>query len=174
MIDLSDCTELGDITRCHGIHGEVVLQLSNLQYNDIINMESVFIEIDGSPVPFFVTSYKERTTDTLALSFDDIHTEEQAREILNCRVFIDSSQIIQDKLQTSSADNLIGYTLVDEQFGELGSVDEIMVLENNPLIKVRYKNRELLIPFHKHFILRIDHKKSILYIKTPEGLLDIN
>ena len=174
MIDLSDCIELGTITKCHGIHGQVVLRLCNLSFDAIKEMEAVFIQIDGLPVPFFITEYAERSNDTLILTIDDIKEEQAAKDLMNSRVFIKSSQVEIPESYLPKFHPLNGYTVIDVKSGKLGIADEILDLDNNPLLRILTKKKEILLPFHDDFIHSINTKDKILYVSVPKGLLDVS
>jgi len=45
---------IGVFTRTHGAQGDLVLRLLAFDAEDLPEMEWVFVEIDGLPVPFFV------------------------------------------------------------------------------------------------------------------------
>jgi 16S rRNA processing protein RimM len=36
------------------------------------------------------------------------------------------------------------------------------------------ENKEILVPLHEHFILRIDTRKQTIIMDLPEGLTEIN
>ena len=174
MIDLSDCVELGTITKCHGIHGQVVLRLSNLSFNAIKEMEPLFIEIDGLPVPFFVTEFAERSKDTLLLTIDDIDEEQAAKDLIDSRVFITSSQVAIPEIQLPKFHPVDGYSVIDKQLGKLGIAGEILDLDNNPLLRILNNKKEILLPFHDDFIHSINTRDKILYVSIPKGLLDVS
>ena len=174
MIDLSDCIELGTITKCHGVRGQVVLRLNNLSFNDIKEMELVFIEIDGLPVPFFITEYSERSKDTLVLTVDDIEEVNEAKGLVDCLVYIKSSQVEIAENLIPQTNLLIGYAVIDIQLGKLGVIDEILYFDKNPLLRILNNKKEILLPLHEEFILEIDNRNKFLHVKAPEGLLDIS
>src|SRR5690606_22352548 len=93
MIDLSDCLVLGTLAKTHGIRGQLILKLNHFTFEDILLMETVFLEIEGLPVPFFVSEYIERSGDTIILAFDDIETESKAKELIGLTVFIPARSV---------------------------------------------------------------------------------
>lgn len=173
MINLSDCIELGKITKCHGINGQVILKLSNPDIEEINEMELVFIKVDGLPVPFFISEHTERSGNSLVLTIDDIRNETDAREIIDCAVYIQNSQVELSDVPLLQSNDLVGFIVVDEKLGEIGKIERILDYDNNPLLQIIHKNRELLIPLHEDLIIELDSNKSILYIRAPEGILDI-
>jgi 16S rRNA processing protein RimM len=173
MIDLTDCIVLGAITKTHGIHGQVVLLLDQLSFNDIQKMESVYIEIDGLPVPFFISGFEEKTPNTIILTFDDPATEILIKELIDCKVLLPRSNIKAGKKLLRFDQNIVGYTVKDKSRGTLGVVAEILSIEQNPLIKIIQGKKEILLPLQPDFILKIDKSTRYLYVQVPEGLIDL-
>jgi 16S rRNA processing protein RimM len=174
MIDLSDCFELGTITKNHGVRGQVVVRLNNLSFDDIKEMETVFIEIDGLPVPFFITEYSEHSKETIVLTIDDINKEEDAKKLVNCHVYIKSSQVERSENPIQSTNFLIGFTVIDMHAVELGVIDEILNIDNNPLLRIVRNKQEVLLPLHEDLVHEIDVENKIIRVKVPEGLMDLS
>jgi len=71
--------------------------------------------------------------------------------------------------------NLIGYIVIGSGNERVGSISEIIPNNGQWLLNVISPDRKnILIPFHEHFILRIDRRKKIVVMDIPEGLLEIN
>jgi 16S rRNA processing protein RimM len=174
MIDLTDCTSIGSITRAHGVHGQFVLVLDQVTFRDIKKMESVFIEIDGLPVPFFISSFQEKTSSSLILTFNEPDITILTKDLIDSRVYIPNSFL---KISKSSAEfdkNLIGYTIKDKNLGDIGQVNEFISIEKNPLLKILKGKKEILIPLQPHFITHIDKKTKKIYVHLPDGLIDLS
>jgi 16S rRNA processing protein RimM len=173
MIDLSDCLLLGKISKTHGIRGQVILRYNNLGFEDIIKMESVFIEIDGLPVPFFIDEYSERNNESLVLTLEDICTESQAKLLVDKRVFVKSSSFKKSKILLNQPETYIGYKVVDKKHGDIGILKEVLDIYQNPLYKIKDGKKEILIPIHPEFIIKIDNKLKIILVDTPPGLTSL-
>jgi 16S rRNA processing protein RimM len=164
---------LGRITKISGHEGAVAVKSEKNFIENIPQLESVFLEIEGRPVPFFISGLEYSGADILKLSFQGYDSIEKISEFIGCRVFL-TSGIYNDKL-TESNENLIGYRLFVQEDKLLGSISE--VLENNGqwLIKVISVNKkDILIPFHEHFIVSFDKGKKVIVMNIPEGLTEIN
>jgi 16S rRNA processing protein RimM len=174
MIDLTDCIPIGTIIKSHGIRGQVVLRLDYLEFSDIIKMETVFIEIDGLPVPFFVSEYYEKDTHQLVVSFEDFDAKNCIDDLMESRVFI-SAQYIHTKIALKeSPETLIGYEVHDILHGKLGIVNELIPSANNPLFRICSKKKEILFPVQPAFIVEIDKSNKIIHVQAPDGLIDLN
>lgn len=164
---------IGTITKPHGIRGNLVLKLNNLYFDDIKEMETVFLEIEGLPVPFFILEYSERGPDALLISLEDIKSEESARELSNCKVYLHSNCIEAAESSLHNMNTMIGFEVIDENHGKLGVLVEILEISSNSLLKIGAGKKEILVPLNNQFILNIDSIKKTISVHTPEGLLDI-
>jgi len=173
MLDLSDCVLLGTVTKIHGIRGNIVLTLDNLNFDDIIEMETVFLEIEGLPVPFFVLEYSERSSKGLLLKFEDIESENQAREFISCKVYIPANCIEKTSSPLREINNTLGFEVIDSKHGSLGKLEEILEISSNSLMKIVSGKKEILLPLNEQFILQINHDQKLISVEIPEGLLEI-
>jgi 16S rRNA processing protein RimM len=173
MIDLSDCSILGTIAKVHGIRGQVVLRLHNLSFDEINEMGTVFIEIDGLPVPFFITGYLEKSHDSLILTFEDITAEKKARELVGCRIFVGENSLRRRKKTLGQIDLLLGYEVFDLNYGKIGILEDIIDFQQNPLFRIVNGSKEILVPIQPQFIQKIDKSKKCFTINTPPGLIDL-
>ena len=148
-----------------------VLLEKNLIEN-IPDMESVFLEIEGKPVPFFILQSDYSGGDILRLKFDGYDTVEQANEFTGCRVFLTSGEREEKRAEVRTF-NSYRILLPDDSF--VGTISEIIENPGQLLLAIiAPAGKELLIPFHKDFIVSIDKKKKIIVMDLPEGLLEIN
>jgi 16S rRNA processing protein RimM len=173
MIDLTDCYNLGTITKPHGIRGQVVLRLNNLGFDDILNMGTVFFEIDGLPVPFFIDEFSERDHDAITLTVEDIPSEQKARELVNCKVFVKNNTLKIRSVFEQEYDKLVGYEVFDKIHGRLGILENIDNFQMNRLFHIVKEKKDYLIPVQPEFIIKIDKKHRQLTLNTPEGLIEL-
>lgn len=173
MINLSDCIELGVLGKPHGIKGQLILKLSGLDYEDIQEMESVFIIIDGLPVPFFIDEFSERSSDTLLIKFDTVHTESDARKYCDKTVFLEKKFISEHSNIQLSSDDLFGYKVIDIAYGELGVFESVLNIESNPVLSILKGKTEILIPLQDEFIVSINDTQKEIIVNCPAGLLEL-
>ncbi len=173
MPENEDYYLIGILTKTHGISGELILKSDNLQFEKINKMESVFIEFDGIPVPFFISGISPRGNSSAIIKFDDINSEDQASEFVNCKVY-SIDLICGEKNDIKyTAGSLKGYKVIDIKLGSLGIISEYLDFAHNPLFKIKKSKKEILLPVNEEFILEIDSENKIIKVQTPEGLIDI-
>ena len=69
--------------------------------------------------------------------------------------------------------DLLGFTAIDENEGELGKITAINEYPQQLIATVNYKSCEVLFPLNEEIIKGIDVVTGTLFIDLPEGLLDI-
>ncbi len=174
-LDIHKLIPLGFINKTHGFQGELSLAIDSDISLSLEQFKSsfLFIEIDGLPVPFFVETIREKSGGVL-VKFETIDTELQAKKIVGKKVL--AEQMTEDKQDNDEEPawfHLLGYSVTDKTYGNLGSILEIQELPMQFLAACQVKNKEILFPLHEEFILEIDDVKHTILIDLPEGLLDV-
>ncbi len=172
MINITDYLPAGFITRTHGIQGKLIIRLEATNADDIPEEEWVFVEIDGLPVPFFLTEVHELNENKITVALDTITTETDARKLVGCKLFIHKDNLSERTKKLHKEKSIIGYKVHDKKLGLIGTIVEIIHIAENPVIRIN-GTKEFLVPYHKDFILKIAHKDKLLQVMLPDGLLGI-
>ena len=164
---------LGRITKVSGYEGAVAVKLEKIFTENIPPMESVFLEIEGRPVPFFIADIDYSGADILRLQFEGYETGEKVNEFVGCRVFL-TSGVDEDNFSAQDT-GLTGYIVIVEKDKFLGTVYEVIQNPGQWLLNVLSPDKKsFLIPLHEDFIVSIDKKKKTIKMDIPEGLTEIN
>lgn len=175
MINLDDCIELGFITKPSGIKGQLIIRLSKTNFEDIIKLEQVFVQIDGLPVPFFIESSSQKNYEDLLVKFEGIDSELTARKLSDSKVYLNKKFIAYTSATgIDDIHQFEGYSVEDEQLGYVGKLESVLAHANNPLMLVTNKAKEFYIPLHEDFLISIDTKNNKIIVNCPPGLLEIN
>jgi 16S rRNA processing protein RimM len=165
---------LGRITKVSGYEGAVAVKVEKIFTENIPQMESVFLEIEGRPVPFFISGLEYSGADVLKLWFEGYDTVEKVSEFTGCRIFL-TEEVIDEKNQKSDNQLLIDYQVYTKESILLGPISDIISNNGQWLLNIITLNKKnVLIPFHEDFIISIDKRKKIVVMDIPEGLLEIN
>ena len=68
---------------------------------------------------------------------------------------------------------VIGFTVVDANFGEVGQIVHINDKAAQPLFEIDRQGAEVFIPMVDDFIKKVDREKKIIEVETPQGLIDL-
>lgn len=164
---------LGRITKVSGYEGAVTIRLEKIFLENIPGMESVFLEIEGRLVPFFISDSDYSGADILKLRFEGYDSVDKINEYVGCRVFLTIGK--PDQTQSDDIQSLIGYQVFIESNKLIGVISTVVLNPGQWLLSIISENKkEILIPFHEDFIVKINKKKKTLLMDIPEGLTDIN
>ena len=129
------------------------------------NIDFLFVEIDGTYIPFKINEIKKIKKNSLEIKFEFINNHKDAAEIVSKNVFIEK------KFCTYKEENkneIIGYIVIDEDLSKFGEI--VNILNNNiqKLLEIRENNstKSFLIPYVNEFIFNIDHSKKTIYVRN--------
>ena len=169
----NDCFQLGHITRTHGTRGEVVFFLDVDFPEDYDELDSVFVEIKGQLVPYFIKSINVHKGNKAIVKFEDINSIEAATPLINCALFLPEDNLDELDERQFYYHEIIGFSVVDEKLGALGTVATVYTMATQDLIAMNYQGKEILIPVNDTIVPKIDRELKILHVSLPEGLLDV-
>jgi 16S rRNA processing protein RimM len=169
------CSQIGYISKPHGISGEVVFRLKGLLAEDINIKEPVFVEFDETLVPFFIRKIRP-SGDMAFVSLEFIDSEKEASELRGKSIFIKTTKKEAANIIAEAEDlfEFEGWTIVDKNSDFTGEITGYSDESGNPLFHILRGNEEFYIPVQEEFIKSTDEKKKIIYMELPEGLLNIN
>ena len=168
----SDTWLVGNLAKLHSFKGRFLLVSDTYVSEEIENWESVFLDIEGLLVPFFI-DYVNLTSDTSAIiGFEDINTSEKAKEFVSCNVYQLQSLAVEQE-EVALPGHLSGYQVIDKKAGNIGKIDKILDYNQNLLFRIIKGKQEILIPLSDEIILSVNHKKKEVSINAPDGLLDL-
>ena len=169
MIKREEVYKIGRIGKVHGVKGEVSFNFDDDVF-DRVDAEYLILEVDGILVPFFMEEYRFRSDSTALVKFEDIDTQDRARELTNCDVYF-PRDLADDEEEVLTYSFLVGFDIVEastgKKVGTIASVDESTL---NILFELE---DGMLIPASEELITDIDKDNKTITIALPEGILDL-
>ncbi len=169
---MTEYFKIGKIAAVHGLKGELVLKHSLGKKTSLKGLQAVFTEDrEQRFLPWFPETMKIKSEDEIYLKLEGIDTREAARPLLNRELWVPEADL--KKFAAKSAPvSLLGYTIIDGD-APLGEILEVIEQPHQILCRLDIKGKEVLIPLHEGSLQKVDHKKRIIRVELPEGLLDI-
>ena len=172
-MNVKDCFNLGYIAKLHGYKGEVSLFLDVTDPLDYKDLKLIYCEINQHLVPFSILSMRIVRNCYAILKLEGLDSEKQSRELLKKRVYLPLTFLPELDDQTFYDHEIIGFTVEDISFGDIGLVVDVLDLSSNPLLKIDNEGKEILVPLMKDLVTKVDRKNKTLYISSPEGLISL-
>lgn len=167
-----DCYFLGKITRKHGLSGQVVLKLDTDQPEFYNKMESIFIEINGLLVPFFIETQKWQKNISKLITLKNA-TEKTVEQILGKDVYMPLSTLPKLEGNQFYYHEVIDFEILDENENSFGKIQSVN--DNTPqhYFILDFKGQEIVVPVIKDWILSVDRESKKIKMQLPEGLLEV-
>lgn len=167
-----DHFRIGTVTKTRGLKGELQVFI-DFEEPEKLKFKSLFIELAGKLVPFFVAAFKLPMKNVAYLQLEDVDTIEKASALVKKDVFLPNKIKPKKKKSEFGLKDLLNFIAVDINEGELGEIIEINQFPQQLIATVSYKNQEVLFPLNESIIKSIDVVKGIVLVDLPEGLLDV-
>lgn len=166
---MAELQQIGKLGKTHGYKGAIRVILDPGFAQTFSRSKAFFIEIKGEKIPYFFTIISEFSNDSCIVELEEVTTKEAAQKFTGKDIFLPVSK----KVKPVKNESLEGYMLKDENLGEVGIIREITEMPHQLLAVVDYKEKEIYIPLHTDFVLKIDNSRKVLYVNLPEGILEI-
>lgn len=166
-----DCFYLGKIVTKYSFKGEVVIKLDTDEPELYTEMESVYVEFGANLVPFFIEKSSLHKGNQLRVQFEDVYNEEEADAILKSAVYLPNTMLPELTGDKFYYHEVIGFTVVDDNFGEVGQIVHINDKAAQPLFEIDRDGTEIFIPMVDDFIKKVDRENKIIQVNAPDGLI---
>jgi 16S rRNA processing protein RimM len=171
MINKSDYTKIGTVVKTHGIEGDLVLNFDQiLDEATFEEMESIFLDIEGGLVPFFIEEISTLSESRILVHLKWHDDEKEASALKGYDIYIPKNMVYNNEMPDM---NIVGFRVQDTQYGALGSVQELFEMPQQLMMQILREGREVLIPFNDTIVKEIIPEENVIIIEAPDGLLDL-
>ncbi|UKB80617.1 ribosome maturation factor RimM [Chryseobacterium sp. MEBOG07] len=167
-----DCYFLGKITRRHGLAGNVILKLDTDQPELYNKLESIFVEINGLLVPFFIEKSSWSKLDALNLAFKG-SSEALVDQVLGKSVYLPLATLPKLSGKQFYYHEIIRYNILDENDNDCGVIRSVNDQTAQTYFILNFEGKEIVIPMIKDWVLEVDREERIIKMQLPEGLMDV-
>lgn len=167
-----DCYFLGKITRTHGLAGNIILKLDTDQPEFYHKLDSIFVEINGLLVPFFIEKQQWSKDNSKIISFKNA-TLAMAEQTVGKNVFLPLSSLPKLSGNQFYYHEVIGFEIREEDGKTCGNILEINDQTAQHYFILKLADKEVIIPIIKNWILEVNRNEKFIKMQLPEGLIDV-
>lgn len=170
---VTDYFLLGRILKSHGTSGHLRIAVEDRYKRYLKPGNFLFLDLDGSKVPFEVVTMEEDHHFVIAL--DGINNKEQSDSLNGKEIWVPLEKIkdVHRLAPKRSKEDLKGYILQDHQTGATYSILRTEEYPQQLMAIISVKGKEVLIPLHEQLIVEFDSINKVIEMKVSEGLLDL-
>lgn len=166
-INRKDFIVAGTVAKTHGTKGELkIITDTKVKFT-----EWAFLEIREKPVPFYIQHNQPAANNEYLVKLEGIDTLEAAQAYLGYQLLVAKTK--GKRKPTENVFDLNGFMLIDVEAGDIGEVVGIEELPQQTMVITHYKQQQIMIPMVEDFIDSVDEKKEIIYLKLPDGFLEL-
>lgn len=137
------------------------------------NLESVFLELHGERIPFFIETLELRSPGKALVRFKDITAPEDALPFQGLEMYLPADALPRLKGKRFYYHEIRGFRVIDAKYGEVGVLKDILEYPHQALFQIMDNDKEILVPVVDEIILQVNRKKKILELNVPEGLIEL-
>ncbi|MCQ2274786.1 MAG: ribosome maturation factor RimM [Bacteroidales bacterium] len=166
-----ECFQLGKITKPWGVKGQVVMFLDVDDPNDYAELDSAFVEVKGSLVPYFFQIDNINGNKAVA-TFEEI-TPDEAHALIGCDLYLPLDLLPKLEGNKFYFHEVRGYNVIDSEHGNIGILQQVIEYPAQPLFQVMNGDTEILIPVIDQIIDKVDREAKTIFITAPNGLIEL-
>ncbi len=164
---------LGKILKPFASKGALLVHLDVDTPEDYLEMESVFVLMNGKLIPFLIKDIDLKHNNKAVITFPDIDTVDQADILAGCDLYQPLSMLKPLSGNRFYYHEVKGYEVNDKTYGNIGVVNEVLEYPHQAVLSISFKSKEILIPITEETIIGIDRDKKTLFTDAPEGLIEL-
>ncbi|MBD2724229.1 ribosome maturation factor RimM [Hymenobacter armeniacus] len=173
---LDETYQLGYILKTHGLRGHVAAHFDVDDVDDYLKLKTVYLALPAAPaklVEHKVEKVQPQSGNRVLLKLRGIDRIEEAEPLRGSQLYLPLAELPELEDDQFYFHDVIGFTVVDETLGELGTVENFYELPQQDMLAMRYQGQEVLIPVVDELVSHADHEKKQVHVNLPEGLLDV-
>ena len=162
---------LGKITKKFGIRGELVIYLDTDEPEKYHSVGSVFLDIRGEPIPFFIEEIKVKNRNQLIVLFQDI--DDDSSQYVGTDLYLPLSMLPKLTGNKFYYHEIKGFTIIDLNKGNIGICNDVLEYTHQAIMQIISDKGEILIPIADDIIKLVDRDNKIIQIDAPMGLIEL-
>ena len=165
---------LGKIVKKHGIKGDLLAKIDTDEPELYENMESVFLDIKGKLVPYFLNKSSLHKANTLRLNIEDVNNIEEADALIGKEIYLPLKDLPELTGNKFYFHEVIGFNALDTKGNDIGTIESINDRTPQAYFEIKNdKGQEILIPVTDRFIDKVDRDKKQIVFELPDSYLDV-
>ena len=173
---LDETYQLGYVLKTHGLRGHVAAHFDVDDAMAYQKLKTVYLALPGTPtqlVAYAIEKVQPQAGARVLLKLRGIDRIEDAELLRGAQLYLPLTELPALADDQFYFHDVIGFTVVDEHLGALGTVENFYELPQQDMLVMRYQGQEVLIPVVDELVSHADMQTQTVFVNLPDGLLDI-
>jgi 16S rRNA processing protein RimM len=175
-MQLDETYQLGYIVKTHGLRGHVAAEFDVDDPTAYKKLKTLYLSFPAAPAKLqahAVEKIQFQHGTRVLLKLKGIDRIEEAEPLRGAQLYLPLTELPELDDDQFYYHDVLGFTVVDENLGELGVVENFYELPQQDVLAMRYQGQEVLIPVVDELISHADTDERKVFVNLPEGLLDV-
>lgn len=170
-----DLVAVGKVTKAHGIKGEIkIFPFSGVPEDFQDYDELLFLDEHGSPVRAYALAETRGQGRLVIARLAGLGDRNESESLLGLEICVRRDCLPELEPGFYYWHDLEGMAVVTDEGVAVGSVASLLDTPAHPILVIKDKGREHLIPAIGQFVADVDIEARVLRISPPPGLLELN
>lgn len=172
---MSAYTRVASIVKTKNLEGSVVTQsVDGLPFLLLPGLTVHFVPPRlRAPRRARVRTVRRISEDAYEVSFEGVSDIVAAEALVGC-FCLAATEDIADMADVNQPETLLGFSVHDDQWGDLGEVVEVRASPAQAVLVVDGSHGQVMIPVVDEFVIGLDEGSCLVCVQVPQSLLDLN
>lgn len=165
-------THIGHTLKPQGKEGLIRLRIEEEYIEDLQSANAIFLDLDGSRVPFLYSDLQIKNH--LLVKLDEVDDPQEASKYTSKLVFIET-QFVSEKEEDESdfVEKLIGYKVYNSNDIYVGAINGLVRNPHQILLEINTPEKLFLMPFHSDLVIDINEASGTIKMEIIAGIEDL-
>ena len=132
----------------------------------------LFVRQGACHIPYHVVDWQGKGHTAICTLPDLVRFFDTEQGAGGREVYLAAHEVEEMVTKDTPSSHWIGYAVYDKVLGHLGKVSAVYERVSQPLLGIAYAGREVLIPYHPHFVAKVDVAAQRIDLTLPSGYLE--
>lgn len=163
---------IGHTLKPHGKEGLLRLRVEDDYLEDLSLANALFIDLDGSKVPFLINDIQFKNH--ILVKLDEVEDPQNASHYSSKAIFIEAKFVSEKENNVEgTVEELLAFKVYNSNKEYIGAISNIVQNPHQILIEINTPEKAFLMPFHPDLVLDINQASGTIEMEIPEGIMDI-
>jgi 16S rRNA processing protein RimM len=162
-----ELVEVGHSKKPKGIDGYLKIHIEEQYVFDVSNARAIFLDLDGSRVPFLIEKFV--IDSQLLIKLDEVDSPQDAEACASKTLYLDAKEVTAAP-QEDQTHPLVAYAVIDQDSQPYGHIVSIEEYPNQLMAFITKEELTIMLPLHEDNILDLNETDRIIQLDIPEGM----
>ena len=165
---------LGKIVSKFSYKGECLILYDTDSPKDFLNINFIYILENDNLIKYNITKCKLHKNKFFRIKIEEVNSDIEIKKFMNKKIFLPKKLLPKLSWNEFYYYEIIVILIKNNEnviIGKIVSIDDTL---KQPIVTIKNKKNQFLIPLHKDIIIKLDRPKKELLLNLAEGLENLN